>query len=140
VEIQTTRFQDRLKVAFDVPPELSSARVPNLILQPLVENAIKHGVSSQPGCGKVEISARKEKGMLVLRVRDDGPGLAHAPRPGRSGLGLANTRARLEQLYGDDQRLDLENIAEGGLEVTLGLPFSVPAAPEPSVPRPAPAR
>ena len=124
VEIQTTRFQDRLKVAFDVPPELSSARVPNLILQPLVENAIKHGVSAQPGCGRVEISARKEKGMLVLRVRDDGPGLGDAPRPGGSGLGLANTRARLEQLYGSDQRLHLENVAAGGLEVTLGLPFS----------------
>jgi signal transduction histidine kinase len=124
LEIQTTRFQDRLKVAFDVPPELSSARVPNLILQPLVENAIKHGVSAQPGCGKVEISARREKEMLVLRVRDDGPGLLEPLRPGGSGVGLANTRARLEQLYGDDQRLDLENIAEGGLEVTLNLPFS----------------
>ena len=124
VEIQTTRFQDRLKVAFDVPPELSSARVPNLILQPLVENAIKHGVSAQPGCGRVEISARNEEGMLVLRVRDDGPGLGDAPRPGGSGLGLANTRARLEQLYGSDQRLHLENVAAGGLEVTLGLPFS----------------
>ena len=66
--------------------------------------------------------------MLVLRVRDDGPGLGDAPRPGGSGLGLANTRARLEQLYGSDQRLDLENVAEGGLEVTLGLPFSANGA------------
>ena len=132
VEIQTTRFQDRLKVAFDVPPELSSARVPNLILQPLVENAIKHGVSSQPGSGKVEISARREKGMLVLRVRDDGPGLADSPRPGGPGLGLANTRERLQQLYGDDQRLDLENVPEGGLEVTVGFPFSAPRGTRPT--------
>ncbi len=62
--------------------------------------------------------------MLLLRVRDDGPGLLEPPRFDGSGVGLANTRARLEQLYGADQRLDLENIAEGGLEVTLGLPFS----------------
>jgi LytS/YehU family sensor histidine kinase len=62
--------------------------------------------------------------MLVLRVRDDGPGLLEPLRPGGSGVGLANTRARLEQLYGDDQRLGLENMAEGGLEVTLNLPFS----------------
>jgi two-component system, LytTR family, sensor kinase len=128
LEIQKTRFQDRLQVAFDVPADLSSARVPNLILQPLVENAIKHGVSAQPGSGRVEISARKESGMLVLRVRDDGPGLVDPPRPGGSGVGLANTRERLQQLYGDDQRLDLENAPEGGLEVTVGLPFSVPAA------------
>ena len=66
--------------------------------------------------------------MLVLRVRDDGPGLVDPPRPGGSGVGLANTRERLQQLYGDDQRLELENVAEGGLEVTVGLPFSAPAA------------
>jgi signal transduction histidine kinase len=128
LEIQKTRFQDRLQVAFDVPSDLTAARVPNLILQPLVENAIKHGVSAQPGSGRVEISARRESGMLVLRVRDDGPGLVDAPRPGGgSGVGLANTRERLQQLYGEDQRLDLENAPEGGLEVTVGLPFSVPA-------------
>ena len=127
LEIQKTRFQDRLQVAFDVPSDLSAARVPNLILQPLVENAIKHGVSAQPGSGRVEISARRESGMLVLRVRDDGPGLVDSPRTGGSGVGLANTRERLQQLYGEDQRLDLENAPEGGLEVTVGLPFSLPA-------------
>jgi two-component system, LytTR family, sensor kinase len=129
LEIQKTRFQDRLRVALDVPPQLSSARVPNLILQPIVENAIKHGVSAQPGSGRVEISARRVDGMLLLKVRDDGPGLVpqSTPRPAGSGLGLANTRARLEQLYGDQQRLDLENAAGGGLEVTLALPFAAPA-------------
>ena len=133
LEIQKTRFQDRLQVAFDVPADLFSARVPNLILQPLVENAIKHGVSAQPGSGRVEISARRENGMLVLRVRDDGPGLVDAPpRAGGSGVGLANTRERLQQLYGDDQRLELENAPEGGLEVTVGLPFSVPRATRPT--------
>ena len=65
--------------------------------------------------------------MLVLRVRDDGPGLVDSPRTGGSGVGLANTRERLQQLYGEDQRLDLENAPEGGLEVTVGLPFSLPA-------------
>jgi signal transduction histidine kinase len=122
LEIQKTRFQDRLRVAFDVPPELFEARVPNLILQPLVENAIKHGVSTQLGGGKVEISARRENGMLVLRVRDDGPGLVDEPRPSGSGLGLANTRARLEQLYGSNHTFRLENVPDGGLKVTMGLP------------------
>lgn len=124
LEIQKTRFQDRLRIAFDVPADLTGARVPNLILQPIVENAIKHGVSAQPGQGSVEISARRVNGMLVLTVRDDGPGLRESPRTGGSGLGLANTRERLQQLYGDDHRLALENAASGGVEVTLGLPFS----------------
>jgi signal transduction histidine kinase len=124
LEIQKTRFGDRLRVAFDIPAELTAARVPNLILQPLVENAIKHGVSAQPGAGRVAISARREDGMLVLRVRDDGPGLSDLPRPGGSGVGLANTRERLRQLYGDEQRLDLVNAPEGGLEVSVTLPFS----------------
>jgi two-component system LytT family sensor kinase len=126
LEIQRTRFPDRLRVSFDVPAELATARVPNLILQPIVENAIKHGVSAQPGAGRVAISAAQEDGMLVLKVRDDGPGLSDPPRPpaGRgSGLGLANTRERLRQLYGDDQRLDLTNVPEGGLEVSVGLPY-----------------
>jgi two-component system LytT family sensor kinase len=124
LEIQKTRFQDRLRVAFDVPADLRGARVPNLILQPIVENAIKHGVSAQPGAGSVEISARRWNGMLVLTVRDDGPGLTESPRTGGSGLGLANTRERLQQLYGDNHRLALENAESGGVEVTLGLPFS----------------
>ena len=124
LEIQKTRFQDRLRVAFDVPAELRGARVPNLILQPIVENAIKHGVSDQPGAGFVEISARRVNGMLVLTVRDDGPGLTEFPWTGGFGLGLANTRERLQQLYGDDHRLALENADSGGVEVTLGLPFS----------------
>jgi signal transduction histidine kinase len=131
LEIQKTRFQDRLRVAFDVPTELVQARVPNLILQPIVENAIKHGVSAQPGAGRVAISARRENGMLVLRVRDDGPGLDDSPRPGARpgfGVGLANTRERLRQLYGDGQRLELVNASEGGLEVSIALPFSVALA------------
>lgn len=127
LEIQKTRFQDRLRVAFDIPRDVVSARVPNLILQPIVENAIKHGIAAQPGAGRVAISARREDGMLVLRVRDDGPGLDESPRTvarSESGLGLANTRERLRQLYGDGQRLDLVNAPEGGLEVSIALPFS----------------
>jgi two-component system, LytTR family, sensor kinase len=132
LEIQKTRFQDRLRVALDVPADLVGARVPNLILQPIVENAIKHGVSAQPGAGSVAISARREDGMLVLRVRDDGPGLSDTPRSGParagSGVGLANTRERLRQLYGSGQRLELVNAAEGGLEVSIALPFTVALA------------
>jgi two-component sensor histidine kinase len=128
LEIQKTRFPDRLRVSFDVPAELAAARVPNLILQPIVENAIKHGVSTQPGAGRVAVSARREDGMLVLRVRDDGPGLSDTPRAGGraagSGVGLANTRERLRQLYGEEQRLELVNASEGGLEVSVALPLS----------------
>jgi LytS/YehU family sensor histidine kinase len=112
---------DRLQVRMEVAPELMDARVPNLILQPLVENAIRHGISRSSAAGLVEIGAWRENGSLLLSVRDDGPGLA-AGAEGREGVGLANVRARLARMYGDQQGLEMENAEGGGTRVTLRLP------------------
>ena len=125
LEIEQTRFHDRLTVTLDVDPASLDARLPNLLLQPLVENAIKHGVSARPGAGRIEISARRENGTLNLRVRDDGNGLPAYSKPdcSRSGVGLANTRARLVQLYGAAQRFELANAEGGGCVVTISIPY-----------------
>jgi two-component system LytT family sensor kinase len=125
LEIERVRFQDRLTTSVEVEPAALDAPVPNLILQPIVENAIRHGVAQTRGPGRVEISAKREHGSLRIRVRDNGPGLAAITRPDeglREGLGLSNTRARLEQLYGAAHRFELENAPGGGLIVTLEIP------------------
>jgi signal transduction histidine kinase len=122
LEIQQTRFQERLHVVRDVDPAALDALVPNLLLQPLVENAIRHGDAPRAAGGRVEISARRENGRLRLDVRDDGPGLAPGA-DGAGGVGLANTRARLEQLYGDAQSLALANDPAGGTRVTVVAPY-----------------
>ena len=124
LEIEQTRFQNRLEVRMDIAPETLDARVPNLILQPLVENAIRHGIAprSAPGC--IEIRAAHDRERLRLQVRDNGPGLPESQNAAiKEGVGLANTRARLEQLYGAAQSFELKNQPEGGLLVSLTLPF-----------------
>ncbi len=124
LEIQQSRLGSRLAVRLDIDPEAMDARVPNLVLQPLVENAIQHGIAPRPGGGRIELSARRQGDRLLLQVRDDGPGLREPDRPtGQRGVGLANTRARLEQMYGADHSLRLANHPEGGLAVTVELPF-----------------
>jgi two-component system LytT family sensor kinase len=121
VEIQQIRFTDRLSVAHDIAPETLDALVPSLILQPLVENAIRHGIAPRAGPGRVEIRSRREELRVRLEVRDDGPGL---PAEYREGLGLANTRARLAHLYGSTHSLELLPAAPGGgLVVSITLPF-----------------
>jgi two-component system, LytTR family, sensor kinase len=125
LEIERVRFQDRLTTSLEVEPSALDAPVPNLILQPIVENALRHGIAQTRGPGRVEISAKRENGSLRIRVRDNGPGLAAITRPDdglREGLGLSNTRARLEQLYGSAHRFELENAPGGGLLVTLEIP------------------
>jgi two-component system LytT family sensor kinase len=112
----------RLQVRMAVAPELMEARVPNLILQPLVENAIRHGISRSSAAGLVEIGARRENGSLLLSVRDDGPGLSAAGDV-REGVGLTNVRARLARMYGDQQGLEMEDAEGGGTRVTLHIPF-----------------
>ena len=124
LEIEQTRFQDRLTVEMKIEPETLDARVPNLILQPLVENAIKHGIAPRSAPGLVEIRARRENGTLQLRVRDDGAGLpTDSPDALKEGVGLANTRARLQQLYGTKHRFELGNAPGGGLVVSMTIPF-----------------
>ena len=131
LEIQKTRFQDRLTVRLDVPHELGGALVPNLILQPLVENAIKHGIAAKPGAGTVEVRVRRGGlGRLSLLVRDDGPGPPEGGRRGGGeGVGLRNTRDRLELLYGDDHDFAFRGAPGLGCEVAMSIPLvAAPAA------------
>jgi two-component system LytT family sensor kinase len=123
LEIEQTRFQDRLTVRYDVDPETLDAEVPRLILQPLVENAIKHGLAPRVEPGMISIAARREGDVLHLEVRDNGVGLTAADRARLdSGIGLSNTRARLECLYGAAQTLDFVDPGQG-LAVELRFPF-----------------
>ena len=126
LEIEQVRLGDRLTVVMDIDPGLLDARVPHLILQPLVENAIRHGIAPRIAPGTVRISAAADADgrSLELEVRDDGPGIA--PEDGtaaRKGVGLTNIKSRLQQLYGDEHRFDLRNHAEGGAVVRIILPF-----------------
>jgi two-component system LytT family sensor kinase len=118
VDIMKIRFQDRLAVRIDVDDSVRRAVVPPLLLQPLVENAIRHGISRKPGAGSIEISARGVGGALEITVRDDGEG--HAG--GEEGVGLSNTRRRLRELYGERQTLDLLPAPGGGLLVKVRIP------------------
>jgi two-component system, LytTR family, sensor kinase len=123
--IENVRFQDRLNIKMEIDPKAMNVLVPNLILQPIVENAIKHGISPRLSPGEVEILATRSNGMLKVSIRDDGPGLSKSHRKidsPRPGLGLSNTRERLIQLYGDRHRFELLNAPEGGLVVIVEIP------------------
>ncbi|HSE97856.1 MAG TPA: histidine kinase, partial [Blastocatellia bacterium] len=122
LEIERTRFQDRLTVKIEIDPKALNARVPDLILQPIVENAIRHGVAPRSTAGLIEIRAECLNGSLRLQVRDNGKGLPVGENgDGKSGVGIANTRARLAQLYGVDHGFDMRNLAEGGLLVNITI-------------------
>ncbi len=126
LEIERIRFEDRLTVQMNIEPQTLDARLPNLILQPIVENAIRHGISPRTSAGRIEIEARRLNGTLQVQVTDNGPGLPSDSSSGsivKAGVGLANTQARLKQLYGAEHRLDLANAASGGLTVILEIPF-----------------
>ena len=121
LEIQRIRFGDRLSVDYRIDDEARNILVPRLLLQPLAENAITHGLSRMEGPGTLTVEAVRNNGRLVIRVLDDGPGVPDGG-PKREGVGLGNTRQRLEHLYGDDQRLTLANRPEGGCEVRVEVP------------------
>ncbi len=125
LDIEQIRFRDRLKVVLDPDPEALDATVPHFILQPLVENAIKHGIASRATVGRVLIGARRIDGTLHLTVRDDGSGLSDAAA---RGVGLANTSARLRQLYGDQASFEVVNMADGGVIARIVLPYRLAAA------------
>jgi signal transduction histidine kinase len=124
VEIMKTRFGDRLGVEYDIQPEALGAFVPNFILQPLVENAIRHGINPRKEGGKVRISAGRVDDRLLIRISDDGLGFKEGEDLLlKKGFGLKNTRERLQKLYGHRILFELKNRGGGGAELTLGIPF-----------------
>jgi two-component system, LytTR family, sensor kinase len=146
LEIEEVRFGERLRVEVDVDPETRTALVPAMILQPLVENAVRHAIVPRAAGGAIGIVAARENGILRIGVHDDGPGAPQRREgPGasglgqggredtaRHGLGLANTRQRLEELYGSRAELTLGESVRGGLAVSLRLPFRERAGEEPA--------
>jgi two-component system, LytTR family, sensor kinase len=125
LEIEQTRFQDRLKIKMEVAPETLDAKVPNLILQPLVENCIRHAVAPRACQSEIEICAVRSNGHLELLVRDDGDGIDEARVTANNGIGLSNTRARLEKLYGAEHKFELSPVETGGLQISISIPFHV---------------
>jgi signal transduction histidine kinase len=122
LEIEQTRFGERLMIKMDIAPETLDAQVPNLILQPLVENAIRHGIEPRSRRGCIELRAHREQDVLALEVSDNGVGLPDGHSVDE-GVGLSNTRARLRELYGEGHRFELRRGSSGGLLVQLTIPF-----------------
>lgn len=124
LDIEQIRFRDRLTVHLSIAPDALDALVPNLLLQPLVENAIRHGIDSLVADGRIEVIGFREDSHLCLEVRDNGPGLSGAAATAlHKGLGLSNTRLRLERLYGPRASLLLRTARDRGLSVILKLPY-----------------
>ena len=124
LEIEKTRFEDRLRIVFDIAPECLDAQVPHLLLQPLLENAVRHGISRRSSNGEIRVVARRESDVLQIRIRDNGPGLKESSDDNsKHGLGLSLTRERLLALYGSRQSCEIRNVSEGGAEVSLRMPY-----------------
>ena len=123
LEIMQIRFQGQLEIDVQIADDASDALVPNLILQPLVENAVKHGVDKVSGTGEIRILARRDVDRLVLSVSDNGPGPQKIAKLDEAGVGLANIRQRLEQLYGSAQSLTLAESPSGGTVAQIVMPF-----------------
>ena len=131
LSIEQVRFEDRLKVRIVPTTALSEALVPHMVLQPIVENAVRHGLGQSEEAVTIEVTASSNNGSLTLVVSDDGPGLVSAT-PGHSGIGLTNTKNRLARLYGDNARLTVEQAPRRGVRVTITLPMRiVPAEGDP---------
>jgi two-component system, LytTR family, sensor kinase len=123
LDIQKVRLGERLQISVDIPPELMRAQVPDLLLQPLVENAIKHGISKRVAGGAVRVAGARENGKLCLTVYNDGPPVPADWQAKRTGVGLANLRTRLRILHGDESELRLQAVDPGGAEVIVTLPL-----------------
>jgi two-component system, LytTR family, sensor kinase len=130
LEIEQIRFGERLQLQMEVDPSTLGAAVPNLILQPLVENAVRHAIEPQEAGGRIELRSVRDNGRLVLQVSDNGPGLTLEPAQSvpvlaeaREQIGLNNTRERLRKLYGENQQFDLTANALGGVTARLSIPF-----------------
>ncbi len=127
LEIQKVRFADRLEFKVDIPEELLSAQVPSLILQPMVENAVKYGISKRMQGGTIQIAASQSNGTLTFRIYNDGPRLPVGGSSNGSGIGISNVRTRLQSLYGSAFELSLRNHGTHGVEAQVAVPF-VPSA------------
>jgi len=123
LSIEQVRFPDRLRTEISADQSILDAAVPQMGLQPIVENAIRHGVGRSSAAGRIQINATRLNDTLEIKVKDDGPGLSDNKSMERNGIGLSNTRARLQQLYGDAARLNVENGELGGVVVTMVLPY-----------------
>jgi LytS/YehU family sensor histidine kinase len=125
--LMKARFGERLEVVLDVDPQARDALVPPMLLQPLVENAVRHGGAETRGRGRIVVSARRQGGDLALTVEDDGPGAPPGYRPLdarlEGGLGLSATAERLQILYGAEHRFEAGNLSAGGFQVAIRLPF-----------------
>jgi signal transduction histidine kinase len=127
LQIQQLRFEDRLTFVDEIRPDTLHALVPAMVLQPLVENAVEHGVGAASGRGKVSVAARRDRDVLHLEIRDTGPGFGSTHRqadPGH-GIGLGSTRQRLEYMYGRNHLFQCSDLPDGGARVTLSIPFRV---------------
>ncbi|MBV8809483.1 MAG: histidine kinase [Acidobacteriaceae bacterium] len=125
--IEQVRFQDRLRVEISADPAILDAAFPHMALQPIVENAIRHGLGRSSSAGRIQISASRRDGILEVKVQDDGPGLPPGSSLTGRGIGLANTRARLAELYGEAGQLIVDNGPQAGAVVTILLPYHVAA-------------
>ena len=127
LDIERFRFRDRLRVSIEIPPETLAAQVPSLILQPLVENAIRHGVERRMHASRIDVRAHRAAGSLTLEVQDDGPGFDSPDPAAGHGIGLRNTRVRLARLYGEASRLETGNLAGHGAFVRVLIPWHTEA-------------
>jgi sensor histidine kinase YesM len=128
-EIERIRFQDRLQIEYDIDPACLTAAVPSLLLQPLAENAMKHGISRDSSARLLRITARREKSQLILTVYNDGPPLPRDELIEGPGIGVQNTRARLHMLYGDEARFELRDQPPRGVLARITLPWNTTPAP-----------
>ena len=132
LEIEKIRFEDRLNVVLDIAPETLDAQVPSLLLQPLVENAVRHGISKLSTVGQISIAASRNGCNLHLQVTDNGPNsVVTADATSGTGFGLRTTKERLRTLYGNDQSFEIRAVPNGGVEVSVKIPFLI----EPQLPQ-----
>jgi two-component system LytT family sensor kinase len=131
LDLMQKRFENKLRVTYAIDPSLNNSLVPQLILQPLLENSLRHGMKSGAAAMELSIAARRENGSLILQVSDTGAGLGEMDPSGvfGRGLGLSNIRDRLAQLYGESQEFSIANRPTGGAEVTLRVPFHISSQP-----------
>lgn len=124
LSIQKVRFEDRLQIEIDIDPEALECKIPYLLLQPITENAIKHGIEPRSAPGHLKITLRKQQTELLIAIADNGPGFSQPEKLNSSSIGLPNTRSRLEQLYGKQSSFEINTGPETGTKITIKIPLS----------------